>query len=211
MSDDGDHERAQLSEVEISALLERLESIPVANVGDAMDRISAMDSGIRPMWPGARIVARAYTILTRAGDNQAIHEALDQAKENEVLVVNGFADVSRALVGELIAGRAKMNSLGGFVIDGAIRDVQEIERLRIPVFARAVTPAGPFKFGPSRHQVPIAVGGQSVSPGDIVIGDSDGVVVIPLRELVSTVAAAEAIQANEREKRRSIGAWETDT
>ena len=190
----GDHD-------EIEGLIERLGRLPVANVGDAMERISAVDSGIRPMWRGARVVARAYTVLTRSGDNQGIHEAIDLAAPGEVLVVNGFADTSRALVGELLAGRARANGLAGFVIDGAVRDVDEIESLGVAVFARAVTPAGPYKMGPHRQQVPVALGGQCVMPGDVVVGDADGLVVIPIAQLGETVLAAEQIQANEVAKK----------
>ncbi len=192
---------ATLGEDEIKDLLGRLGRLPAANVADAMDRISAVDSAIGPMWRGARLVARAYTVLTRSGDNQGIHEAMDLAAPGEVLVVNGFADTSRALVGELLAGRALANGLAGFVIDGAIRDVDEIEDLGLPVFARAVTPAGPYKMGPHRQQVPVALGGQCVNPGDVVVGDGDGVVVIPWAQLASTVLAAEAIQSNEIAKK----------
>jgi RraA family protein len=194
---------------EIQQLLERLALLPVANVGDAMDRISVMDSGIRPMWRGARLVAQAYTLLTRAGDNQVIHEAIDRARAGEALVVNGFGDVSRALIGELIAGRAKANGLAGFVIDGAIRDVEDIGELGLPVFARAVTPAGPYKFGPGLHQVPVALGGQCVMPGDVITGDADGVVVIPLGRLASTVDAAELVFESENLKRNAIVASRT--
>lgn len=187
----------QMSDDDVQDLLARLARLPVANVGDAMERISAVDSAVRPMWRGARVVARAYTVLTRSGDNQGIHEAIDLAAPGEVLVVNGFADTSRALVGELLAGRAKANQLAGFVIDGAIRDVDEIESIGVAVFARAVTPAGPYKMGPHRQQVPIALGGQCVLPGDVITGDADGVVVIPFAQLAATVEAAEAIQSNE--------------
>jgi len=187
----------QMSDDDVQDLLVRLARLPVANVGDAMERISAVDSAVRPMWRGARVVARAYTVLTRSGDNQGIHEAIDLAAPGEVLVVNGFADTSRALVGELLAGRAKANQLAGFVIDGAIRDVDEIESIGVAVFARAVTPAGPYKMGPHRQQVPIALGGQCVLPGDVITGDADGVVVIPFAQLAATVEAAEAIQSNE--------------
>lgn len=189
------------SELEIADLLERLRRLPVANVGDAMDRISAVDSAIRPMWRGARVVAQAYTVVTRSGDNQGIHQAIDQAPPGHVLVVNGFGDTSRALVGELLAGRAKANRLAGFVIDGAVRDVDEIEALGVAVFARAVTPAGPYKTGPHRQQVPIALGGQCVMPGDVIIGDADGLVVIPLGHLSQAVRGAEQIQANEVAKK----------
>ncbi len=191
----------ELSDRDVQGLLERLALLPVANVGDAMERISAVDSAIRPMWRGARVVARAYTVLTRSGDNQGIHEAIDRAAPGEVLVVNGFADTSRALVGELLAGRAKANRLAGFVIDGAIRDVDEIASLEVPAFARAVTPAGPYKMGPHRQQVPIALGGQCVHPGDVITGDADGLVVIPFAQLAATVEAAEAIQSNEVAKK----------
>lgn len=194
---------------DIAGLLVRLGTLPVANVGDALERIGAVDSGIRPMWPGSRLVARAYTVLTRSGDNLVIHEALDRAAPGEVIVVNGFSDISRALVGELIAGRAKMNGLAGFVVDGAIRDVDAIEELGVAVFARAVTPAGPYKLGPGRHQVPVAIGGQCVRPGDVVVGDADGVVVIPIELLSATVENAETIKSDEVLKRESIGAWRT--
>ena len=191
----------QMSDDDVQDLLTRLARLPVANVGDAMERISAVDSAVRPMWRGARVVARAYTVLTRSGDNQGIHQAIDLAAPGEVLVVNGFADTSRALVGELLAGRAKANRLAGFVIDGAVRDVDEIESLGVAVFARAVTPAGPYKMGPHRQQVPIALGGQCVLPGDVITGDADGLVVIPFAQLAATVEAAEAIQSNEVAKK----------
>lgn len=199
-----------MNDDDVSGLLERLARVPVANVGDAMDRISAVDPTIRAMWRGARVVARAYTVMTRSGDNQGIHEAIDRAAPGEVLVVNGFADTSRALVGELLAGRAQANRLAGFVIDGAVRDVEEIEALGVPVFARGVTPAGPYKFGPHRQQVPIALGGQCVLPGDVIIGDADGLVVIPFDQLATTVRAAEAIRANESQKRARTAQRRTD-
>ena len=196
----------EMSNSEVDEFLARLALLPVANVGDAMDRISAVDSSIRPMWRGARVVARAYTVMTRSGDNQGVHEAVDLAAPGEVLVVNGFADESRALVGELLAGRAKANHLAGFVVDGAVRDVDAIEELGVPVFARAVTPAGPYKMGPHRQQVPIALGGQCVLPGDVVVGDAVGVVVIPIGQLRDTVEAAEKIAANEVVKRAATDA-----
>ena len=107
----------------------------------------------------------------------------------------------------VIAGRAVMKGVAGFVIDGAIRDVRAIEKLALPVFARAVTPAGPYKHGPGAHQVPIALGGQSVAPGDVIVGDDDGVAVIPFARLEQVVRDAEAVRENEERKRESIGAW----
>ena len=136
--------------------------------------------------------------------NLGIHEGLARARTGEVLVVHGFANPSRALIGELIAGRAHDSGLAGFVSDGAIRDVAAIEELGLPVFARAVTPAGPFKMGPYRHQVPVTIGGQCVLPGDVIVADADGVVVIPFTDLSATVAAAEDIHDIEIGKRLAL-------
>ena len=188
---------------EIDGLLERLRQLPAANVDDAMDRISAVESAIRPMWAGARVAAQAYTVLTRSGDSLGVREAIERATPGQVVVVNGFADESRALAGEFLAMRAKARHLAGFVIDGAIRDLDAIEEMGVPVFARAVTPAGPFQNGPQRQQVPVAIGGQCVVPGDVVVGDSDGVVIISLGQLRETVEAAESIQENEVLRRAS--------
>lgn len=187
-------------------LLARYRTLPAANVGDAMERLGAMDSALRPMYVGARITAPAYTILTRAGDNQAIHDALAVAPRGHVLVVNGFGDTSRALIGELLAGRAKAAGLAGFVIDGAVRDVAELEAIGMATFARAATPAGPYKFGPARHQVPIACGGVCVLPGDLIVADADGVVVVPRAEARDVLVAAEAIFAREAEMKAEIAA-----
>lgn len=192
-------------------LLARYQSLPAANIGDAMERLGAMDSAIRPMFPGARIAAPAYTILTRAGDNKAIHDALVVAPRGHVLVVNGFGDTSRALIGELLAARAKAAGLAGFVIDGAVRDVAELEAIGVATFARAVTPAGPYKFGPARHQVPIACGGLCVQPGDLIVADADGVVVVPRAEAPDVLVVAEAIFANETEVKAQIAASRCDT
>ncbi len=190
-----------MTKEEMADLMERLARLPVANVGDATDRLSAVDSRIRPMWTGARLVARAYTVMTRSGDNQGVHEAIDQAAPGEVIVINGFGDETRALVGELLAGRARANRLAGFVVDGAVRDVASIAELGVAVFARAVTPAGPYKMGPHRQQVPIALGGQCVMPGDVIVGDADGVVVVPIGHLREAVEGAERVLALEEDKR----------
>ncbi len=187
-----------------SEVLQRYAALPTANIGDAMDRLGIMDAGIKPVWPGARLVAPAFTILTRSGDNLLVHEALDAARPGEVVVVNGFGDTTRALIGELIARRAMARGLAGFVIDGAVRDVDDLARLGLPVFARAVTPAGPYKNGPGRLQVPVAVGRLCVCPGDLVIGDSDGVAVVPRQDLWHVLGAAEEIFENEARKRSAI-------
>lgn len=187
-------------------MLRRFGRIPAANIGDGMDRLGLLDSSIQSVWPGASIVGSAFTVWTRSGDNLWIHKALEVAGEGDVLVINGHGDTSRALIGELIGARARAQGIAGFVIDGAVRDADGLREYGMPVFARAITPAGPYKNGPGRLNVPVAVGGVSVSPGDIIVGDSDGVAVIPLAQAAEILVAAEAVQANEDGRRVGLEA-----
>lgn len=186
------------------ALIGRLAALPAANIGDAMDRLGALDSHIQAIWPGARVAGPALTVWTREGDNAAIHEALGIARPGDVIVVNGGGDEGRALLGELIGGRAKAAGVAGFVLDGAARDAADLGEIGMPVFARACTPAGPYKNGPGRIGVTVAVGGVAVSPGDVVVGDGDGVVVVPLADLERVVLAAEAVFEDEGRRRAVI-------
>lgn len=187
-------------------ILQRFAQLPTANVADAMDRLGALDARIKPVWPGAAIVGPAFTVWTRAGDNKLLHEAMRMAAPGDVLIVNGQADESRALLGELMAERAKVLGLAGFVVDGAVRDADIIGEIALPVFARAITPAGPYKYGPGRLGSVIAVGGVAVTPGDIVLGDADGVVIVPQQDAEQVLVAAEAKFAEETARRAEIKA-----
>lgn len=182
----------------------RLWTIPTANIGDAMERLGVMDAAIQPVWPGARCVGTAHTVWTRAGDNKYIHEALTTVQPGDIIVVSGQADETRALIGELIGGKAKIRGVEGFVIDGAVRDAPGLEEYQMPVFARAVTAAGPYKNGPGAVGATIAAGGVPVNPGDIIVGDADGVVVIPRQHAEAVVAAAEAKRDAEQVTRDRI-------
>lgn len=184
--------------------LARLAALPTANIGDAMDRLGVLDSRIRPIWPGARLAGRAFTVWTRSGDNALVHQALEVVGAGDVIVINGGGDESRALIGELIGQRALRAGVAGFVIDGAARDADDLGKLGMPVFARAVTPAGPYKNGPGHLGRTVAVGGVAVAPGDLVFGDADGVVVVPAGEAERIATAAEAVFALEEGKRAAI-------
>jgi regulator of RNase E activity RraA len=186
------------------ALIDRLAKLPAANIGDAMDRLGVADSAIQAIWAGAKIAGPAFTVWTRAGDNQGIHRALDLARPGDVIVVSAGGDESRALLGELIGERAINLGIAGFALDGAARDAEALAEIGMPVFARAVTPAGPYKNGPHRLGCPVAFGGVPVLPGDILIGDSDGVVVIPLEQAAAVAEAAEAVFADETNRRAAI-------
>lgn len=182
----------------------RLGALPTANIGDAMDRLGVLDSRIQATWPGARVAGPAFTVWTRAGDNAAIHDALRLAEPGDVIVVNGQGDESRALLGELIGERAAAAGIVGFVVDGAVRDAADLAEIGMPVFARACTPAGPYKHGPGRLGVTIAVGGVAIGLGDIVVGDADGVVVVPQADAEAVATTAEAVFADEARRREAI-------
>jgi len=186
------------------AVVDRLGALPVANVGDAMERLGVVAGGIRPVWRGARLAGTAYTVEVAGGDNAGIHEAITRIAPGQVLVVNGHGVTDRALIGELIAERLRVAGCVGIVVDGALRDLDDLEELRFPAFAAGASPAGPYKNGPWRLDRPVAIGGVVVHPGDVVLGDSDGVAVVPAAEAEAVLARAEAKHADETETRRRI-------
>lgn len=184
----------------------RLAPLAASAIVDSMERLGSPDAGISPTWAGARLVGPALTVLTAAGDNRIVHSALDVVQSGEVIVLNGFGDTTRALIGDLIAERALSLGVAGFVIDGCVRDVDAIRELGLPVFARGVTPAGPYKNGPGAIGSAVAIGGVAVLTGDVVVADADGVVFIPRAQLDTVVDLAEQKLASEAQKRASIRA-----
>lgn len=141
------------------------------------------------------MVGRALTVQVAAGDNKLIHKALDVVEPGQVIVVDGGGETSRALIGEIMVAIARSRKVAGFVIDGAIRDSGAIGAGDFPVFARAAIHRGPYKHGPGAINVPVCVGGMVVNPGDIVVGDHDGVVAFPV---AGADALLEAVRAHER-------------
>lgn len=190
--------------VEIDDLVARFRALPVANIGDAMDRLNVVDSSISSVWRGAKMAGPAYTIEVAGGDNAGIHEALHHVLPGSVLVVNGHGVTNRALIGELISERLKKIGAAGVVVDGAIRDARDIEEMGFAMFSSAITPAGPYKNGPFRLNIPVAIGGVVVAPGDIVVGDDDGLAVIPASDAARILTAAEAKHASETAIRAAI-------
>ena len=162
-------------------LIAAFRKIPVAVAGDCMGRsIGAM--GLRPYHGNDVLCGQAFTVRVRPGDNLMIHKALMMAQSGDVVVIDGGGDLTQALMGGLMRTTALTKKLGGFVIDGAIRDIMEWAEGNMPVFARGHTHRGPSKEGPGEINIPIACAGLSVQPGDLILGDSDGVIAIPFAE-----------------------------
>jgi len=171
--------------------------VPVANVSDCMSRMTAGGARLRPMHAGGRMAGPALTIKTRPGDNLMIHKALQLAKPGDVIVVDGGGDLTNALVGEIMVGDAIKQGLGGFVMNGAIRDAGALRAGSFPVFAAGVTHRGPYKNGPGEINVPIAIDGMVIEPGDLVIGDEDGLLCVPFDDVERLLAAARQKQVVE--------------
>ncbi|MGL9623244.1 RraA family protein [Bradyrhizobium sp. U531] len=160
------------------ALIEAFKTVATSIISDNLGRLPGA-TGLTPFHRGGPMAGTAVTVRTAAGDNLSIHKALDLIRPGDVLVVDGGGDVSRALIGEIMLLIATSRNAAGLVIDGAIRDTGAIAKSDLPVFARAANHRGPYKNGPGHINVPVCVGGLAVAPGDVVIGDEDGVVSFP--------------------------------
>lgn len=181
-------------------VLDAFRSHSVANLGDALERLDIVDGMIGPIWDGARIVGSALPVLTVAGDNKAVIEALEHIRPGDVLVINAGGYSGRAILGDNLAQRFDVFGATGAIVDGYVRDRDIIASLGFPVFARGLTPAGPYKNGPGRIGVPVAIGGVVISPGDIIVADSDGIIAIPQHRAQEALAAADGIVAVEAQK-----------
>ncbi|GAD24367.1 RraA family protein [Acidovorax sp. MR-S7] len=168
--------------------------VPVANVSDCMSRMTAGGARLRPMHGGGRMAGPALTVKTRPGDNLMVHKALQLAVPGDVIVVDAGGDLTNAIIGEIMVGDAVLRRLGGIVINGAIRDAGALRAGDFPVFAAGVTHRGPYKDGPGEINVPIAIDGMVIEPGDLVIGDEDGLLCVPCAQAANLLAAAQAKQ-----------------
>ncbi|MCP3731418.1 RraA family protein [Sphingomonas sp. MG17] len=175
-----------------------------AIISDNLDRLPGA-IGIVPFHVVDGVMAGpALTVRVAAGDNLAIHKALDLIKPGDIVVVDGDGEISRALVGEIMMTIAQVRGAAGFVINGAIRDRNAFVQSGFPCFARAAIHRGPFKNGPGEINVSVAIGGMIVAPGDIVVGDDDGVVAFPQAIAADLLKAVHAQEAREAEILRSI-------
>jgi 4-hydroxy-4-methyl-2-oxoglutarate aldolase len=173
-------------------------------LADVAGRRGTLNGRIAPVSPGMKCCGPAFTIEVRPGDNLMIHAAISMAKPGDILVIDGKGDRTCALMGALMINACKKVGLGGVVIDAAVRDTLELRELGFPVFAVGANPNGPTKFVPGRTNWPISCGGIAVAPGDLVVGDADGVVVIERAKAPSLLAAAAKKVAEEHARMDDI-------
>ena len=184
-------------------IMMQFKNIPASNTADCMGRSCAMNPRIHLVSSpkDQMMVGPAFTVKCRAGDNLALHAALNLCNEGAVLVVSNEEDNTRALMGEVMMAYLYLQKkVAGIVLDGPIRDIDEIGKWDFPVYATGTTPGGPYKEGPGEVNVPIACGGISVEPGDIILADPDGVIVIPRNDAATILEDAKKFQAADEGK-----------
>ena len=170
-----------------------------SNVADAMGRFNFMDPGIRPR-SGLSLWGRAVTVNARPGDNLMVHKALQLAEPGDIVVVATNGNTTSAVFGELMCRTAVAQRLGGIVVDGAIRDAEGLTAHGFPAFSRSLTPGGCDKDGPGEINVAVSCGGAVVHPGDIIVGDNDGVAVVPRADAAEVLELVNALVRNEERR-----------
>lgn len=181
-------------DLQAAPYIEAFRTLPAAVVADCMSRLPALACDIRLMSNPSHstMCGLAVTVKARSGCNLMLHKAMDMAGAGDVIVVSNEGDRSQALMGEVMTTWARQRNIEGLVLDGAIRDIEGISKMDYHLYAAGVTPGGPFKDGPGEINVPIACGNIPVSPGDIILGDHDGVIVIPKADAAQILEAAQA-------------------
>lgn len=179
-------------------LIEKFDGVAVANLDDVMNRISATHEAIRPI-NKSKLLGTAFTVKVPEGDNLMFHVAMDLAKPGDVIVIDAGGDTRRSIFGELMVTYCRSRGINGIVVDGSIRDVDAMSKLDdFAIYARGITPDGPYKNGPGEVNTPINCGGRVVYPGDIVLGDEDGVIFVRPEEAPDLLEKVAAIAANEQ-------------
>ena len=191
-------------------LVEKFLDLPVANVSDSMWRLTAAGSKLRPMHTSGQMAGPALTVKSRPGDNLMLHKAIDLAEPGDVIVCDAGGDLTNSLMGELMLAHAVKRDVGGFVLDGAVRDVLAFREVNLPVFAAGVSHRGPYKDGPGEINVPIAIDGMVIEPGDLVIGDWDGVLSVPFDQVEGILEKTTQKQADEVQQMAEIQKGNSD-
>jgi regulator of RNase E activity RraA len=191
-------------------LVAKFAALPVANVSDAMQRMTGAGPRLTRMHRSGGMAGPAITVKARPGDNLMLHKAIDMAVPGDVIVVDAGGDLTNSLMGELMLAHAINRGVAGFVINGAIRDADAIAEANLPLWAAGITHRGPYKDGPGEINVPIALDGMVIESGDLVIGDGDGVLAVPYAVAADVLAKTEAKQAAETKLMAQITARTND-
>jgi regulator of RNase E activity RraA len=184
--------------------------IAVANISDSMSRMTHGGARLRPLHSGGVLAGPALTVKQRPGDNLMVHAALNRAEPGDVLVVDAGGDLTNAIVGELMLAYAQQIGMAGVVVYGAVRDYGWIRKNDFPVFAAGVTHRGPYKNGPGEVNGTIAIDGMVIEPGDLIVGDDDGLICVPFADTEAVYAAANAKQQGEAKTMAAIKAGTND-
>jgi RraA family protein len=186
-----------------ASLVDAFAAVVTPHLSDNLDRMAGI-TALQRFHRGRKLVGTAFTVKTRPGDNLPIYHAMPLLKPGHVLVIDGGGDLNNALVGDLILTYLQQRGCVGVIVDGAVRDCAAFLNADFPCYARGVSHRGPYKNGPGALNVPVAIAGQVVNPGDIVVGDEDGVVTFPLSDADRLLEAARRSAAKEEAIRAEI-------
>ncbi len=189
----------------MNSVIEQLKNVPTTAVSDVLKGMNNIDPTIKPLKEEYKIAGQAYTVKLPVGDNLMLLKSLKEAKPGDILVVDVKGDTYRAIAGDFVVGMMQTLELGGLVVDGVIRDLIDIKALNFPVFSKGTTVSSGEKTGPGETNVPISCGGASVNPGDIIVGDVDGVVVIPKDRAEEVLEGAKAKMKADDMREAKIG------
>ncbi len=186
------------------AAVEKLSRFGVATIHEAMGRVGLMQPYMRPIYPGAQMCGTAVTVLLQPGDNWMMHVAAEMIQPGDVVVAACTVENTDGFFGDLLATSFRARGAKGLVIDGGVRDVTDLTEMKFPVFSRAISARGTVKATLGSVNIPVVCAGAAVNPGDVIVADMDGVVVVPASVAQQAADAAEAREANEADKREKL-------